>query len=91
MRKLDGKFELKDNQVVKISNGEVLPEDEPLFIFRARDYLAVPTLFEYLRLCENDGATSYQISGIKTQILQFQLWRDKNKDKMKQPGVTKGL
>ena len=46
MRKLDSKFHIEGDQIVKTSNGDPIPEDEPLFLIRARDYLALPLLHE---------------------------------------------
>ena len=95
----DGKFQLKpvvsyfDDacvQIVKRSNGEVIPYDEPIFIFRARDHLAVPVLKEYLRLCQEDFCTEYQIDAVKARIEVFQKWADDHTDRMKQPGITQG-
>ena len=91
MRKLDSKFHIEGDQIVKTSNGDPIPEDEPLFLIRARDYLALPLLHEYRRMCIQDGCTDYQIKGNDEMILAFEKWAEKNRAKMKQPGITRGL
>ena len=48
MRKIDSKFHVDGDKIVKTTNDEVLPEDEPLFLVRARDRLAMSLLVHYL-------------------------------------------
>jgi hypothetical protein len=70
----DGKFDLvvRDQpnlsemcvQIVKRSNGEVIPYDEPIFILRGRDHLAIDLLEQYYALCNDDGCTDYQLNAI---------------------------
>ena len=48
MRKLDGKFHLEGEKIIKTSNGEELDlEKEPVILIRARDKLALPLLRIY--------------------------------------------
>ena len=86
----DGKFEIRGNQLVKKSNGEVIPEDEPVFVFRARDYLAMPTLLYYQQLCIKYECTEYQLSLLQKRIDVFKKFSADNEDRMKQPGITEG-
>lgn len=91
MRLLDGKFKIENDQIVKISNGEVIPEDEPVMLFRARDWNALGTIHDYLRRCLKDGCTDYQITGIRERIAAFGSFKDEHAERMKQPGITRGL
>lgn len=91
MRPLGGKFHIANNEIVKSSNGDAIPHSEPVFLLRARDYLAVPTLIHLLAMCEKDGCTDYQLNGMREEIKRFQQWAIDNPDKMKQPGITRGL
>ena len=92
MRKLDGKFHLEGEKIIKTSNGEELNlEKEPIFIFRARDKFTLPILWIYLQLCRAENCTEYQILGIKDQIDKFSSFVSENSIEMKQPGITKGL
>jgi hypothetical protein len=95
----DGKFDIvpfKDGdghvgvEIVKKSNREIIPYDEPIFILRARDRLALPALQAYLNLCEANNCTDYQLGSLERQIEVFKIWRREHADKMKQPGITEG-
>jgi hypothetical protein len=91
MRGLDGKFHITDSgQIVKTSNGEVVPEDEPLFLLRARDRLALPLLREYWSMCEDDDCTDYQMRLMAEVVDRFSAFAREHPDRMKQPGVTRG-
>lgn len=69
-------------------NGNEIPEDEPIFIFRARDILAFPALVHYFELCQKSECTKEQLASLHGMITEFAKWMGKNKDKMKQPGST---
>ena len=98
-RKIDGKFAAATSRagegdyivIYKESNGESIPVDEPLFLFRGRDNLALKTLMFYRECCVLDGCTEYQIKGIDEQIVKFVQFSMSNPEKMKQPGITRGL
>ena len=85
---LDGKFKLA---LVKISNGEAIPDDEPVHIFRARDLYAVSALRYYLELSRKWGCNDYHEDAVMAQIKRFEEWAKEHPDKMKQPGITRGL
>lgn len=76
--------------IVKKTNGQVIPHNEPTILFRGRDKLALPMLKHYRRLCQNDGATEYQLESIDKMILAFQQFEQNNPQVMKQPGITMG-
>jgi len=91
MRIIDDKFHIEGDQIIKTSSGEIIPEDEPLLLFRARDYLALPLIEHYKKLCVIDGCNDYQLEGINKCIQRFEQFAKENPNKMKQPGVTRGL
>ena len=92
MLKIDEKFHLEGETIVKTSNGEVLnPVAEPLIVFRGRDKLALPMLDYYRYLCAQDRCTDYQLDVLYRRIAMFRKFKDNNPGSMKQPGVTKGL
>ncbi len=76
--------------LVKRSNEEPIPEDEPIFILRARDCLAFPTLQHYQQLSATDGCNAYHMDGIDRALISFMQWSNANPEKLKQPGITKG-
>jgi hypothetical protein len=90
MRRIDRKFAVDGDRIIKTTNGEVLPPEEPLFLFRARDHLALPALRAYLAMCEADGCTGYQLDEMRAIIEEFEQFKRQHADRMKQPGCTLG-
>lgn len=92
MKKLDGKFHLDGERVVKTSNGQEIPlDEEPVILLRARDRLALPLLLAYRDMCVADGCTDYQMQLVDARIAEFQRFAKEHADQMKQPGITRGL
>lgn len=91
MNRGDGKYQACDGQIVKIVTGEPIPEDEPIFILRARDRVALGGIHEYLQACIDDGCTEYHIEGILSAYSAFAKFQLEHPDRMKQPGITRGL
>jgi len=92
VRKIDLKHHVDENgQLVKTTNGTVIPETEPTILFRARDYLAVPLLLRYREMCVADGCNEYQLKSVDELIQRFATFASDNPGVMKQPGVTRGL
>lgn len=92
VRRIDLKHHINSlGQIVKSGNGQVILEDEPLILFRARDRLAFPLLLNYLALCRTDGCNDYQLGQLGQIVDSFSKWAATNPDKMKQPGITRGL
>lgn len=89
-RAIDPKYHIEDGRIIKTTNGEPIPEDEPLILFRARDRLALPALKAYKALCEADGCDPYQLEGIQNRIDAFEQFSLKRPARMKQPGCTRG-
>lgn len=90
-RKIGGKFHVEGSRIIKTPNGEILPEDEPLFLMRGRDYLAVAALVFYLEQGIKDRCTDYWRNGVARQVDKFIRFARKHPERMKQPGVTRGL
>lgn len=88
MRRIDSKFHIENEQIIKTSNGEAIPEDEPCFLIRARDYLALPLLRHYRELCVDDGCTEFQIAGNDAAIAEFERFSMEHRERLKQPGMT---
>jgi hypothetical protein len=86
----DGKYEARGNQIVKRTTGEPIPDDEPVFILRARDKHAVATLVSYLGHCQRGPTTEYHLQGIDKAVAAFEAFRRNNPDQMKVPGITGG-
>lgn len=92
VRQIDLKHHVDENgNIVKTGNGVVVPLDEPLILFRGRDYLALPLLMRYREMCERDGCNDFQLSQVDELISKFEKYASANPGVMKQPGVTRGL
>lgn len=89
MRKIDEKFDTTGD-IVKRSNGEIIPEDEPLFLIRARDRLAIPALLAYKELSMKDGCNDYHFSHLDVDIAAFEKFKVEHPERMKQPSITRG-
>lgn len=84
---IDGRFAMR---IVKTSNNEILPDDEPLFLMRARDHLAIPTLKAYREKAVADGCNDWFLGLIDERIEIFEAFAREHPERMKQPGITKG-
>ena len=61
--------------------GSRIPADEPVFVLRAQDKHAVPTLKDYLKRCKNpDHAKS-----VRANIKRFAEFKRNNADRIKEP------
>lgn len=89
MKRIDNKHHLEGEQIVKTGNGVPIPDDEPVILFRARDYLALPMLRFYRQLCVEDGCTRFQLDSLDDMIRRFEEFAARSPT-MKQPGITKG-
>lgn len=81
----------REPRLVKTATGEPIPDDEPSILFRARDRHAVAMLREYRRLCSADGCTGEHIAGIDNRLESFEAFAVEHPERMKQPGITRGL
>lgn len=92
MRKVNDRFHMEGERIIKTSNGQEIPlEEEPVLILRGRDKLAVALLYHYLMLSHLDGCNDYQMESLKEVIEKFKEFSVKFPERMKQPGVTRGL
>lgn len=69
-------------RLVNRETGSVIPDDEPVFILRARDVHAVDTLEFYFQQCQVEGHKQV----VSNRIQQFYDFADKNPDRMREPG-----
>ena len=88
-RKVDEKFS-SCGDIIKRSNGEVVPRDEPLFLIRARDRLAIKALEAYRVLSQEDGCIDYHFEHLDKDIEAFKRFREEHPERMKQPSITRG-
>lgn len=92
MRKINQMFSVDDDgYLVKTSNGQRVPEDEPVFILRGRDILAAATIHHYAGLMAGQdadvGMRMFELGEVVHDFLEF---KRNHPERMKQPGITKG-
>ncbi len=75
------KYMIKDNRLVKRSNQVPIPENEPLFIFRAKDLKALPVLVAYSMIVDSLD----QKESIQRSVEDFRRFMAENPDKIGEP------
>jgi hypothetical protein len=88
MRKLNDMFHIDGERLVKTSNGQPVPDDEPVFVLRARDQAAVPTLLAYIDECRKLGTPADRIEALVDVEREF--FRFSIRGTTKVPGTTHG-
>jgi hypothetical protein len=71
-----------EGRLVNIATGVPIPDDEPVFILRAKDILAIDTLEEYTELLPPNTDHFKAINNVRKK---FNNWRAANQDKIKEP------
>ena len=68
-------------RLVNRASGETIPDDEPVFILRARDRWAIDALLHYQGLCED---RDHRVA-VERIIEEFDRFADENSGRMKEP------
>lgn len=77
----DPKYDIEDGRLINAATGEPIPEDEPIFILRAKDRKALDTLAHYFRQCRNAN----HILAVSKRILHFVGFSKQYPERMKEP------
>jgi hypothetical protein len=95
MRDIDGKFGItivgKEIIIANKVSGEEIPEDEPLFLLRARDSTALSALNQYLYEAGHAKCKQEHIQGISQMIFKFLEFAGNHPERMKVPGFRPPL
>lgn len=75
------KYEIVDGKLVNRQSGEAIPDDEPVFVLRARDQRAANAIAFYLRYLE-DGEHR---QAVKLRQAQFDKFNKEHPERMKEP------
>ena len=75
------KYGIRDGQIVNLSSGAPIPDDEPIFIFRAKDRLAVRILTSYFSAIE-DPEHARAVAG---RLEDFKRFAREHPERMKDP------
>jgi hypothetical protein len=91
LRKLNEMFHVDDEgYLVKTSNNQRVPEDEPIFILRGRDNQAVQTLKLYHSFFTAMNGDPDRLKAIEAVVEAFMKFKLEHPERMKQPGSTRG-
>lgn len=88
MRKVNDMFHIEGEQLVKTSNGQPVPEDEPIFIVRGRDVLAARTVQFYMEECARAGVPVDRVNQLIEVYAAFLIYAKEHTTKI--PGSTHG-
>lgn len=80
---LERKYGIVDGKLVKKSSGMPVPDDEPLFILRAKDRNALPALMGYVFLCTD---LTHREQVMKS-VLDFKNFATEHPERMAEPTV----
>lgn len=83
----DRKFKFEDGKFINRVSGEAIPDDEPVIIFRARDWHALSVLRHYLGLADDP----HHQRAINERIDEFAAFAEGHPTQMKEPGVTRHI
>lgn len=87
MSENDPKYNFADNCIYNVASGEMIPEDEPCMVFRARDIWAVYAIEQYLSDIElgiGEKDTPH-VTAVKERIAAFRRFAKEHPDRMKEP------
>lgn len=87
----DLEYDINGSVLVNRVSGAPIPEHEPVFVLRARDWLALPLLHEYANLCDVHRCVVSHLNAISENIRRFREWRNQHPLEMKQPGITEHM
>jgi hypothetical protein len=78
------KYGIVDNKIVNRATGIAIPDDEPVFILRAKDRAAMFLLDAYLDRVENET----HADSVAVAMRNFQNFAKNNSDRMKEPDTN---
>jgi len=81
----DPKYGIKDNKLCVMATGKPIPNDEPVFLFRAQDRKAVPYINGYGHDCENDQHQAV----VMERVFEFKKFEYDHPERMKEPDTEK--
>lgn len=85
--KNDPKYLFKDGKIFNRVNGEVIPAEEPVMVFRGRDIHALNVINHYHNLCEDD---EHKIA-VEKRFNEFLEFSNNHPERMKEPDTQLAL
>jgi hypothetical protein len=80
----DRKFSFYGGKIINRVSGVSIPEDEPVFIFRARDIHALEVLTLYRQLIKDE----HHQAAVEESIGSFFAFTVEHPERMKEPGTS---
>lgn len=80
------KYDVRGGSIINRATGEAIPDDEPIFIFRAKDRTAAHMLRLYVVECEN----AEHRQAILRRVWDFEQFARNHPDRMKEPDTSHG-
>jgi hypothetical protein len=77
----DPKYGIKDNKIVNMKTGKPIPDNEPIFIFRAQDINASDVIHSYAEECSN----AEHVKDVLKRWQEFYNFSYNNEELMKEP------
>ncbi|HAL45497.1 MAG: hypothetical protein A2Y12_08805 [Planctomycetes bacterium GWF2_42_9] len=75
------KYKIENNQIINIKTGVAIPDNEPVFILRAKDTNALSAIGEYYGICDNVEHSA----AVGAVFRKFADWQDSNQEIVKEP------
>lgn len=75
------KYGIWGGRLYNRTSGDKIPDNEPVFIFRAKDRKAVAALHFYAGICDN----AEHVNGVQSRIAEFQEFARRQPRMMKHP------
>lgn len=88
-RRIDAEYGICGGELVKLSTGERVPADEPLFLLRARDRLALPLIEVYRVRCKYARCSDHHVRGVQDALDAFTIFARRFLGRMRKPGEGK--
>jgi hypothetical protein len=91
MRRIDSKYHVDGDKIVKTRTEEEIPEDEPCFLIRGRDKVAIEVLYRYRTMCRSFGSRAHHLKSIDGMIKEFERYQRLNPKEVRVPGMKDPL
>lgn len=78
------KYTVNGSAIVNRASGEAIPDDEPVFIFRARDKHACSMLGEYAQFCSDPAHRE----AVNQRFIQFGEFAEAHPERMREPDTA---
>jgi hypothetical protein len=89
----DPKYDIEDGKLINSATGTPIPEDEPVFLFRAKDVHALGTIHDYSKrvyesITSIEITSSDHLCAINRRLNDFEKFKQDHPERMKQPDTA---